>query len=82
MTGCQDDTPTDPTVTGIALAKGNGGGRGPKVESTDPTHTRQDTTLDVRVFASSFDNGSSVTLTIDGNALGFGAHQLDYHRAV
>lgn len=70
MTGCQDATSTDPTVTGIALAKGGGGGKGPKVESTDPTQASQDTTLDVRVFGSSFDNGSSVTLTIDGTPSG------------
>ena len=66
MTGCQDQTPTDPTVTGIALKPGGGGGKGPKVESTDPTSAPQETTLDVQVFGSSFDDGSSVTFTIDG----------------
>lgn len=66
MTGCQDQTPTDPTVTGIALKPGGGGGKGPKVESTDPTSAPQETTLDVQVFGSSFDDGSEVTFTIDG----------------
>jgi hypothetical protein len=66
LTGCQDQAPTDPTVTGIALAKGGGGGKGPKVESTVPTQAPQETTLDVHVFGSSFDNESSVTFTIDG----------------
>ncbi|MCH7474415.1 MAG: hypothetical protein IIA27_07055 [Gemmatimonadetes bacterium] len=66
MTGCQDKSPTDPTVTGIALKPGGGGGKGPKVESTDPTSAPQETTLDVQVFGSSFDDGSWVTFTIDG----------------
>ena len=66
MTGCQDQTPTDPTVTGIALKPGGGGGKGPKVESTDPTSAPQETTLNVQVFGSSFDDGSEVTFTIDG----------------
>ena len=70
MTGCQDQAPTDPTVTGIALKPGGGGGKGPKVESTVPTQAPQDTTLDVQVFGSSFDDGSSVTLTIDGTPSG------------
>ena len=66
MTGCQDQAPTDPTVTGIAIKRGGGGGKGPKVESTDPTQAPQETRLDVQVFGSSFDDGSSVTFTIDG----------------
>ena len=65
LTGCQDETTTDPTVTGVAFAKG-GGGKDPKVESTDPTQAPQETTLDVQVFGSSFDDGSEVTFTIDG----------------
>jgi hypothetical protein len=39
---------------------------GPSVTATDPTGTEQGVTLDVRVLGSGFDNGSSVTLLLNG----------------
>lgn len=40
----------------------------PTVEDTDPDSAPQDTTLDVRVFGTSFDAGSAVELLLDGNS--------------
>ena len=67
IAGCQQEGPAGPSVTEIRLAKGGGGGKGPKVDSTDPTSAPQNIRLDVRVLGSGFDEGSGVTLTIDGN---------------
>jgi len=41
-------------------------GSSPTVTSTDPSDARQDTTLDVHVFGSGFDRGSSVAFARDG----------------
>jgi len=51
-------------VTGILLAPA---GVAPKVEDTEPPGAAQETTLDVHVFGSGFDDGSEVTLTLDGD---------------
>jgi hypothetical protein len=60
-----DGQPSGPQVDGILLARG-GGGPPPKVDEADPPSAPQDTTLDVRVLGSGFDNGSMVEYTIDG----------------
>jgi hypothetical protein len=62
-TSCTQDRPTEPTVTGILFAKGGGV---PKVENTEPPGAPQETTLDVQVFGSGFDDGSQATLLLDG----------------
>ena len=62
---CAKDDPTEPSVSGIMLAQG-GGGRGPKVTEAVPPDAPQDTTLDVQVFGSGFDDGCEVTMTLDG----------------
>jgi hypothetical protein len=63
---CVDQQTTGPTVTGVELAKGGGGGPGPKVNEVDPPSAPQDTTLDVRVLGSGFDETAVVTFTLDG----------------
>lgn len=56
--------PSDPAVQ---YAKGGGSPTGgPTVSATDPTSAHQDTTLDVRVIGSGFDNGSRVSFAIRG----------------
>jgi hypothetical protein len=52
------------TATAPSLAKG--GGASPTISSADPTWTTQDTTIEVRVFGSGFDNGSRADWAIDG----------------
>ena len=48
-----------------ALAKG-GGGQDPTVIAVDPTSAPQETTLDIRVLGTGFDNGSTARLLLDG----------------
>jgi len=63
---CVEEQPTEPTITGIMLAKGGGGGE-PAVDGTQPPGAPQGKTLDVQVFGSSFDQGSNAAFTIDGH---------------
>jgi len=49
------------------LAKGGGGG-GPSVNAADPNSASQDTTLEVRVIGSGFDEGSTVTFLLAGES--------------
>ena len=49
------------------LAKGGGGG-GPSVNAADPNSAPQDTTLEVRVIGSGFDEGSTVTFLLAGES--------------
>lgn len=63
LLSCQPDNPTDPAVTGVFVARG---GPGPKVQEADPPSAPQETTLDVRVLGSGFDDGSMATWTLDG----------------
>lgn len=70
---CADDLPTEPKRAAVLAAKGgvNGGGGGgssdPTVDAVDPASAPQDTTLDVHVLGSTFDDGSSVALLLDGS---------------
>lgn len=68
IAGCQQESPAGPSATDATFAKGGGGGKGPRVNSTDPPSAPLDITLDVRVLGSGFDDGSGVTLTINGNS--------------
>ncbi len=62
-TACSDRQATAP---GPVFAPGGGGG--PSVNATDPNTAPQETTLDVRVLGSGFDNGSRVTFLKGGLA--------------
>jgi hypothetical protein len=64
LLGCTEDRATEPSVTGLSLAKG--GGSGPSVDEADPPDAPQDTTLDVLIFGSGFDDGSVAEFAIDG----------------
>jgi probable HAF family extracellular repeat protein len=63
---CAGDRPTGPDASIIA-AKGGGGG-GPKVNAAEPNNAPQDTTLDVRVIGSGFEDGSAVKLLLAGQS--------------
>lgn len=67
VAGCSD-APTTTAVDGIQMAKG--GGKGPTVEATDPTGAHQDTTLNVRVLGSGFEEGSDVKLLLQRKETG------------
>src|SRR3712207_4311295 len=64
---CVGPGPTEQADSETALARALSG---PVVTSTVPTSTEQGTTLDVRVLGSGFDNGSKVTLLLNGAATG------------
>jgi hypothetical protein len=61
--GCHDETATGPAVVDVQFAKPVSGD--PEVSGTDPAGAPQDTTLDVEVSGSGFDDGSTVQLTLD-----------------
>lgn len=67
LTACSED-PSGLDVPGLSAAQGGkpSGGGDPTVEDTDPGSAPQDTTLDVRVFGSNFDDGSKVAFLLDG----------------
>jgi hypothetical protein len=64
VAGCHDDTATAPDVVSPQFAKP--GSEETEVTGTDPTGAPQDTTLDVEVSGSGFDDGSTVELTLNG----------------
>jgi hypothetical protein len=64
FSSCTDTTPTGPSPSKIALAKG--GGNGPTVKSTDPDSATVDTTLNVTVSGSGFDVGSRADWAFKG----------------
>ncbi len=66
ITACAGDRPTGPDAS-ILAAKGGGGG-GPKVNAAEPNNAPQDTTLDIRVIGSGFEDGSVVKLLLAGNS--------------
>jgi hypothetical protein len=61
---CRDEATTGPEVTDVQLAKRTM--QDPEVTATDPPGAPRDTTLDVEVSGSGFDNGSTVELTLAG----------------
>lgn len=63
IAGCQDGAGPGPRVTGIQLGRAS---QDLAVTATDPTGAPQDTTLDVTVSGSGFDDGSTVQLTLSG----------------
>ena len=66
IAACAGDRPTGPDAS-ILAAKGGGGG-GPKVNAAEPNNAPQDTTLDIRVIGSGFEDGSVVKLLLAGNS--------------
>jgi hypothetical protein len=73
LSGCQHDVPTalhDAVAAKSANAGGGGGGgdKDPTVDSVFPDSALQDTTLDVEVSGSNFDDGSQVSFERDGVA--------------
>ena len=63
---CTDSAPpSGPSLSGIAAARA-AGGNGPTVKSTDPDTATVDTTLNVRVFGSGYDQGSRANWAFKG----------------
>ena len=65
LAGCVAESPTPPADQSPSFAKG--GGKGPTVKSTDPDSGLQNTTLDVRVLGSGFDNGTRAVWGLAGD---------------
>lgn len=70
---CSEAPTAVPEAPDALAAKGGtpgppSGGDEPTVEDTDPESAPQDTTLDVRVFGTKYDAGSTVELLLDGNS--------------
>jgi TolB protein len=63
LAACEADRLTEP---GASPAFGKAGSRGPTVSSTNPSEAPQDTTLDVRVLGSGFDQGSRAEWALAG----------------
>ncbi|HEX9166730.1 MAG TPA: hypothetical protein VF862_12530 [Gemmatimonadales bacterium] len=68
LVACQTEGPVD-SGPGPSFATGNATGD-PVVTATDPTAAPQDTTLDLRVFGSGYDRGSTVELLLGGQSVG------------
>lgn len=62
---CSDQPATAPPAVGIEAAKGGPNGD-PKVNAVDPDTATQDTTLDVTVTGSGYDEGTGVTFELGG----------------
>lgn len=65
LAGCTAESPALPAVQEPNFAKG--GGTGPTVRAADPDSGLRNTTLDVRVLGSGFDNGSKATWALAGD---------------
>jgi hypothetical protein len=65
LSGCAAETPVSGPVQEPNFAKG--GGSGPTVRAADPDSGLRNTTIDVRVLGSGFDNGSKAIWAIDGD---------------
>ena len=65
LSGCAAEVPTAPPVQGPDFAKG--GGSGPTVRAADPDTGIRNTTVDVRVLGSGFDNGSEAKWALAGD---------------
>ena len=69
LSGCGTDAPTSTPFEALAARGGGGGGSGdgPTVRAADPDTGLRNTTIDVRVLGSAFDNGSRAVWAIDGD---------------
>ena len=63
--GACGEVPTVPVDVDVQLARG---GAGPKVKEADPNIAPQDTTLDVRVIGTGFDQGSVAEFLLSGQS--------------
>jgi hypothetical protein len=66
LAGCSDATSTPETPFGPSFARP--GSSDPTVATVEPSSAPQDTTLDVIVNGTGFDNGSVVTMLLEGEA--------------
>ena len=71
---CSSDAPTSVEGVDILAAKGGSSGGGgpsgdPTVKSTNPSSAPQDTTLDVRVLGTGFDDGSVARFLLNGSSV-------------
>jgi len=67
LAACSAEPPNSPDLEVPNAAKGAGGAGGPTVRSTSPDSGLRNTTLDVRVLGSGFDNGSKATWALAGD---------------
>ncbi|HJR36463.1 MAG TPA: hypothetical protein VJ817_16015 [Gemmatimonadales bacterium] len=65
LAGCTAESPTSSVPQVPSFAPGSGGG--PSVRSTEPDTGLRNTTLDVRVLGSGFDNGSQAVWALAGD---------------
>ena len=65
LAGCSAGTLTEPPFPGPFAAAG--GGSGPTIRAADPDTGFRNTTIDVRVLGSGFDNGSKATWALAGD---------------
>lgn len=65
LSACTDRTPAGPSPSGAALARPTGG-NGPTVKAAIPDSATVDTTLNVRVLGSGFDQGSRANWALKG----------------
>jgi probable HAF family extracellular repeat protein len=65
LSACTDRTPAGPSPSGAALARPTGG-NGPTVKAAVPDSATVDTTLNVRVLGSGFDQGSRANWALKG----------------
>jgi len=65
FSACTERAPLGPSPSGVALARSSGGS-GPTVKSTVPDSATVDTTLNVRVLGSGYDQGSRAAWAFKG----------------
>ncbi len=63
---CSEATPTAPMDSGIVMAKGGGGGAGPRVTGAVPNEAPQGVSLRVAVEGGGFDSGSQAEFLLSG----------------
>jgi probable HAF family extracellular repeat protein len=66
FSACTDPAPTGPSPSGAALARAAAAGKGPTVRSAVPDSATVDTTLNVRVLGSGYDQGSRADWAFKG----------------
>lgn len=65
LLACTEDTATGPDLSAPRAARGSSSG--PAVNSTDPDTAFRNTTIEVRVLGSGFENGSRAVWALDGD---------------
>ena len=67
LCGCVTDSATDPRVSDVVLEAKAAGSGGPSVRAAEPDSGLRNTTIDVRVLGSGFDNGSKAVWALAGD---------------